>query len=122
MLHKNAPPKSFWYARNNRKAMTAEEEALWSCLKNRRLGGAKFRRQHPIADFIADFYCEAHALVIEVDGGYHNRKAQQEYDEGRTYELSKLNLKVIRFTNREVRENLRFVLDEILAQLTATKP
>ena len=82
----------------------------------------KFRRQHPIANFIADFYCESHGLVIEVDGGYHNTKAQQEYDEGRTIELNKLNLKVIRFTNQEVRENLRLVLDEILAQLKSIKP
>lgn len=97
--------------------MTAEEELLWSRLRNRQLGGAKFRRQHPIGDFIADFYCEAHSLVIEVDGMYHDQRAQKEYDEGRTYELNKLNVKVVRFTNLEVRENLQNVLDKILDQL-----
>ena len=121
MLHRNAPPKSFWHARNNRKAMTAEEELLWSRLRNRQLGGAKFRRQHPIDDFIADFYCEAHNLVVEVDGRYHEQGTQKEYDEGRTYELNKLNVKVMRFTNFEVRENLQTVLDKILAQLISPK-
>ena len=101
--------------------MTAEEELLWSCLRNRQLGGVKFRRQHPIDGFIADFYCEAHSLVIEVDGRYHDQRAQKEYDEGRTYELNRLNVKVIRFTNSEVRENLQLVLDKILAQVTAPK-
>jgi very-short-patch-repair endonuclease len=101
--------------------MTMEEKLLWSCLRGRRLGGFKFRRQHPVDNFIADFYCEACSLVIEVDGEYHNEGEQREYDSGRTYELSKLNVKAIRSTNREIRENPQLVLDEILAQLAGSK-
>jgi very-short-patch-repair endonuclease len=99
-LHKGADPKLFYYARQNRQMLTDAEKILWECLRNRRLKGFKFRRQHPIADFIADFFCLECNLVVEVDGDYHNERDQKEYDEGRTYDLSELKVKVIRFTNR----------------------
>ncbi|HEY0744170.1 MAG TPA: endonuclease domain-containing protein [Chryseosolibacter sp.] len=101
----------------NRQVQTEAENILWGRLRNRKLGGFKFRRQHPIANFIADFFCLERNLVIEVDGDYHNYKEQAEYDEGRTYELKELNVQVIRFTNREIKENLGFVLSEILKKL-----
>jgi very-short-patch-repair endonuclease len=116
-LHKGADPKLFYYARQNRKDMTEAEKILWSHLRDRRLNGFKFRRQHPIADFIADFFCLECNLIVEVDGGYHNNKEQQLYDEGRTYELKEYKINVIRFTNEEVLENTLFVLNEIKRHL-----
>ena len=89
------------------------EKILWSCLRNRKLNGFKFRRQHPIADFIADFYCLECNLIVEVDGAYHHSIEQRQYDEGRTFELSEFKIKVIRFTNQEVIEHIDFVLTEI---------
>jgi very-short-patch-repair endonuclease len=112
-LHKGANPKLFHFARLNRKALTNAEDILWQHLRDRGLNGFKFRRQHPIVDFIADFYCFESSLVIEIDGGYHNSIEQVQYDSGRTSELAALNIKVIRFTNREVIENIDFVLREI---------
>ena len=93
------------------------EGILWEALRNRKLHGYKFRRQHPISNFIADFYCHEFKLIVEVDGEYHNSVEQTQYDKGRTCELNKLKLKVIRFKNHEVLEDIDFVLAEIGAQL-----
>jgi len=82
--------------------MTRAEKILWSKLRKKQIDGVIFRRQHPIDIFIVDFYCHKHQLVIEVDGGIHNLPGVSERDEGRTYELEKWGLKVIRFTNEEV--------------------
>ena len=116
-LHKGANSQLFQYARLNRKVQTEAEKILWHCLRNRKLKGFKFRRQHPIAHFIADFFCLESNLVIEIDGSYHNERGRREYDEGRTFELDELNVKVIRFTNEEVIGNTEFVLREILKEL-----
>ena len=77
----------------------------------------KFRRQHPIYDFIADFYCASCSLVVEIDGAYHEVADQAAYDRERTYVLNELDIKVIRFTNKEVLENIDFVLTEISNKL-----
>ncbi|MBT1696999.1 DUF559 domain-containing protein [Fulvivirgaceae bacterium PWU4] len=116
-LHQGANPRLFGYARVNRQISTEAEAILWQCLRNRKLKGCKFRRQHPIADYIADFYCFERGLVIEVDGEYHMDKEQMAYDEQRTNRLNELKIKVIRFTNREVMEKLDFVLKEIKRHL-----
>ncbi|MGH9926883.1 MAG: endonuclease domain-containing protein, partial [Nitrososphaeraceae archaeon] len=94
------------------------ELVLWTYLRNRKLDGFKFRRQHPISDFIPDFYCHECKLIIEIDGEYHNAVEQKQYDDGRSYELKELKINVIRFTNREVLEEIDFVLDEIRAYLS----
>lgn len=121
-LHKGANPQLFQFARLNRQVQTEAEKVLWECLRNRKLNGFKFRRQHPITHFIADFFCLEYNLVIEVDGDYHNEREQKQYDEGRTFELGELNIKVIRFTNREVLENIDFVLESILQYLKSPHP
>jgi len=121
-LHKGADPKLFYYARLNRKVQTEAEKILWHCLRNRKLQGFKFRRQHPIAHFIADFFCLESNLVIEIDGSYHDEREQQEYDEGRTFELEEINVKVLRFTNEEVIRDTEFVLKEILNHLKSPHP
>ena len=120
-LHKGAHPWLFAYARQNRKQQTEAEEILWGKLRNGRLQGFKFRRQHPIYDFIADFYCASCSLVVEIDGAYHEVTDQAAYDRERTYMLNEINVKVIRFTNREVLEKIDFVIKEISKQLTHSK-
>lgn len=79
-----------------RKSMTQAEEVLWRRLNKNQLG-VRFKAQHPIDIFIVDFYCHKHRLVVEVDGEIH--LSQKEYDEGRTAELERFDLKIIRFTN-----------------------
>lgn len=100
-------------ARSLRKDMTEAEKKLWARLRNKRLLGYKFRRQQPINIFIADFFCQELKLIIEVDGGYHFTKFQREKDEGRTHILNELGLKVIRFSNQEVFEDLDGVVTRI---------
>ena len=121
-LHKGAPPKHFYYSRENRKQPTRTEKILWTHLRNRKLRGFKFRRQHPISDFIADFYCHECKLIVELDGEYHNNIEQRQYDNGRTYEINELHIKVIRFTNREVLEDFNFVLSKIKESLNTKSP
>jgi very-short-patch-repair endonuclease len=116
-LHAGAPQANFNYSKENRQRSTNVEGVLWGYLRNRKLNGYKFRRQHPISDFIADFYCHECKLVIEIDGDYHNDLAQKQYDKGRTYVLEELNIKVLRFNNQEVINTIGFVLEEILIHL-----
>lgn len=73
----------------------------------------RFRPQHPIDIFIADFYCHPIKLVIEIDGGIHQNEKQKEYDIGREAELKKLSIDVIRFTNEEVIDNIGGVVKVI---------
>lgn len=101
------------HAKNNRKGATEAEALLWINLRNRRLVD-KFRRQHPVGNYLPDFVCLEKRLIIEVDGGYHNTAEQVEIDENRTLELEQKYLfKVLRFTNEEVLNNMEFVLDMI---------
>ncbi|MGM9746433.1 MAG: endonuclease domain-containing protein [Paludibacteraceae bacterium] len=93
-----------------RTTMTYAETLLWNRLKNRQLG-VKFRRQHPLDIFIADFYCHACKLVIEIDGDIHN--FQHEYDVGRTAELQRYGIRVIRFTNEDVESHIEQVVERI---------
>ena len=82
-----AKPGIFENAKELRKSMTEAEEILWKHLRNNKLNELKFRRQHPLDIFIADFYCHQKKLIIELDGGIHDTLDQKEYDEGRTFEL-----------------------------------
>lgn len=99
-------PKHLGYARENRKRSTRPEQYLWSRLRNRRLFGYKFRRQHPIYPYIVDFACLQVKLVVEVDGNSHFTPKAQAYDARRTAHLEKQGYTVIRFTNREVMTNI----------------
>lgn len=100
-------------ARQNRKHMTQAEKKLWQYLKERKIMGVKFRRQHPVSCFIADFYCHQMKLVIEIDGGYHNDPEQKILDQGREDELKDLDLIVIRFRNEEIEVDVAGVVDRI---------
>ena len=105
-----------------RKNMTLSEILLWKKLKDRKIFQTKFRKQHPIGMFIVDFYCHEYKLVIEVDGEIHNDKESIEYDLGRSAELNKFDLKVIRFTNDEVIYNIDSVIEIILRDITKLTP
>ncbi|WP_320111062.1 endonuclease domain-containing protein [Draconibacterium orientale] len=96
--------------RNN---MTAAELLLWEQLKGKKVLGLRFRPQHPIDIFIADFYCHPLKLVIELDGGIHKSREQKEYDIGRTGELNYWGIEVIRFTNEEVEKDIIQVIETI---------
>ena len=97
-------------------ARTPAEIRLWQALKHSQLDGLKFRRQHSMGPYIADFYCPAAKLVIELDGSVHDSEAAQQQDAERTSYLLSLGLRVVRFENREVMENLEGVLCEIRRQ------
>jgi very-short-patch-repair endonuclease len=102
--------------------MTPAEIRLWQALKHRQLDGLKFRRQPSIGPFIADFYCPAAKLVIELDGSVHDSEAAQQQDAERTAYLVSLGLRVVRFENREVMGNLEGVLGEIREQAGPNHP
>ncbi len=105
----------FEKARKLRTKPTPAEAQLWEVLKENKLLGLRFKRQHPIKGFIADFYCHKAHLVIEVDGGIHQR--QCEYDRERTQVMIEFGLRVIRFKNEDVSEKLNWVIDEIKKEL-----
>ena len=98
---------------NNRKTPTDAETLLWQCIRDRQLG-LKFRRQHAIGDYIADFICLEISLIIEVDGEYHNSEEQQEKDTIRTKYLNEQGFYVLRFTNNEVINQTEWVLKSII--------
>jgi leucyl-tRNA synthetase len=102
-------------AKENRNQPTVAEKTLWIQLRAKKLSGYKFRQQHLIGDYIADFVCLSKSLVVEVDGGYHNET--KAYDEERTQFLNKKGFKVIRFKNEEVIGNIDEVLDQIKTKL-----
>lgn len=111
-----AKPDIFKKAKELRKSVTEAEEILWKHLRNNKLNGLKFRRQHPLDIFIADFYCHQKKLIIELDGGIHDTIEQKEYDDGRTFELEEKGFKILRFRNKEVINDLGNVLKRIINQ------
>jgi len=92
---------------------TPAEELLWRHLRNKQLGGLKFRRQHPVAEFILDFYCPQLRLAIELDGGFHKEDETRKNDLERTRILNEKGIRVIRFWNSEVLGKMAFVLAKI---------
>jgi very-short-patch-repair endonuclease len=102
-------------ARELRHVQTPAEDMLWERLGGRRLGGAKFRRQHNVGPFIADFYCHAYNLIIEVDGGIH--ALQTERDSVRDEWAVSHGFRVLRVTNDEVCGEIESVLAKIAADL-----
>jgi very-short-patch-repair endonuclease len=112
-MWKDAPASVFSNACKLRENPTEAEGLLWLALKDNQVDGYKFRRQHPISIYIADFYCHKLKLVIEIDGGYHLSEEQQLLDKERTVALEFNGLKVIRFSNKEVVLMLSEVINKI---------
>ena len=102
-------------AKAQRAQMSDAERKIWHAVRARRLGGLKFRRQHPIGPYIADFYCAEARLVVEVDGNHHFEAAQAEHDELRDAWMTTQGLTVVRFTVHEVLEKI----DEVKARIWA---
>jgi len=117
-----AKPKLFLFARKMRKFNTTAEGQLWKELKKYRDHGFIFRRQHPIDIYIADFYCHALKLVIEVDGGIHETPDISEHDIGRSAELDRFGITVIRFKNEEVISDINEVLKKIDEFISGKNP
>ena len=100
-------------ARELRRKQTDAENVLWAALRSIRSDGVKYRRQHPIGDYIVDFVCLEKRLVIEVDGGQHNEDMNTEKDNERTNWLEKEGYHVIRFWNNDVLTNIEGVVYRI---------
>jgi len=116
-LSKGAESKVFELAKSRRQNQTPAEKVLWEKLRTKKLGGYKFRRQHPILNYIANFYCPSKLLVIELDGKYHDEKEQIENDKKRTEALNGKEIKVLRFKNNDVLDKPEKVLNIILEVL-----
>ena len=107
-------------ARRLRRDQTETERRLWARLRARQLCGAKFRRQHPIGRFIADFCCPEHGLVVELDGGQHAMQA--EADQRRSAFLRRRGFRVLRFWDNQVVEDIDAVLEQIVEALRDPHP
>src|SRR5262245_34586351 len=103
MLEDNRRLRGF--ARQMRKEPTTAERTLWRVVRNRRLVGFKFRRQHPLGPYILDCYCAAARLVVELDGDTHADPVAQQRDTERTGYLERRGLKILRLWNVELAEN-----------------
>ena len=113
LLYLNTEQKTRKYAKRLRKKETRAEKKLWDLLKGRKCKGLKFRRQHPIHYYVADFYCHEERLIIEVDGGIHSDLRIREHDENRTAELNRYGIRILRFSNEQVINNCDKVISEI---------
>ncbi len=102
-------------ARNLRRRETDAERKLWHALKNRQLHGWKFRRQHPVAGFVADLACPEAKLIVELDGGQHSEAIAA--DDARTARLEAEGWRMTRFWNYQIFEDLEAVLTVIAAEL-----
>lgn len=115
-MHYGASKLIFQRAEELRKFPTHEEEIIWGYLSGNK-SGVKFRRQHPVANYIADFYCHSLKLVIEIDGSIHNKSEVKINDEDRQHHVESFGIKVIRFTNNEVRRSPEKVMEKIYKEI-----
>ncbi|PQA85766.1 endonuclease domain-containing protein [Hyphococcus luteus] len=105
------------FAKNLRRSQTEAERTLWSKLRNRQLGGFKFKRQVPKGPYVVDFYCAEAHLVIELDGGQHADEEAVAHDAKRTSFLQESGFRVLRFWNSDIAEGIEGVLETIWAKL-----
>ena len=111
-MHYGASPAIFKVAHNLRFRLTEAEKILWEHLKNHE-SGFRFRRQHPMWNYVVDFYCHRLKLVIEADGEIHLNPENQIRDLEKDDGLKNLGLQVLRFTNHEILHQPEFVFLEI---------
>jgi very-short-patch-repair endonuclease len=105
------------YAKQLRQNLTKAEVILWVNLRKRAMNGARFRRQHPVGPYIADFACIRFKLIVEVDGATHSTPEELAYDARRTKYLEQQGWAVIRVNNSDVYENMDGVWRTIAARL-----
>jgi leucyl-tRNA synthetase len=118
-------PKLVEFAKEHRSSPTNEEEKVWEVIRNRQIQDTKFRRQHIIDKFIADFVCLELNLILEIDGLIHSLEDNLISDEARTIRLNELGFEVIRFTNEEVNSNIENViskLEKIISEKKSNSP
>jgi very-short-patch-repair endonuclease len=109
-------------ARALRLSPTSAEAVLWEQIRDRRLGGLKFRRQHPWHGYVLDAFCPAARLVIELDGAVHLSQEQSRLDADRQTLLESEGIRVLRFRNEEVEQDVAEVLKRILKEATRLTP
>ena len=117
--HRTAPEYVVALARAFRKNPTEPEAFLWECLRDRRLHGFKFRRQHPIGRYIADFFCGDAGLVVELDGAPHSEADRIVYDRIRDEEMTLRGLKVLRIRNAVLAKDPEGTIGRIIGTLTS---
>jgi very-short-patch-repair endonuclease len=105
-------PKTLSRARKLRRTLTDAETILWSRLRRNALG-MKFRRQHPVGPYIADFACTPARLIVEVDGGTHSTDEERDYDARRDAFLRRLGRRVARVSNADVYKSLDGIMEMI---------
>ncbi|HEU0187177.1 MAG TPA: DUF559 domain-containing protein [Gallionellaceae bacterium] len=113
-------PRAISRARKLRSNLTDAEQKLWYALRGKQLLQSRFRRQHPVGQYIADFACIEVKLIVEVDGGQHQECQSQ--DEVRSQFLQQHGWRVLRFWNHDVLQNLEGVLQVIAEQLRRPPP
>ncbi len=116
-MYYGAAPKLFEFAKLMRYAPTKAEQKIWELLNAEPFLKYKFRRQHTIATFIADFYSHQLKLVIEIDGGVHELKEQKQFDNFRDEEMKALGISVLRIKNEEVLNRTQPTLEKIKAPI-----
>ncbi len=104
-------------SRELRKNQTDAEKKLWNLLRNRQFSGVKFRRQFSVSQYILDFYSPQTKLGIEADGGHHYTNEGKLKDQRRTEELSKLGIRILRFSDREILNNSDGVAEAIRREI-----
>ena len=107
------------FKRQLRSNMTEPEKRLWSRLRLRQLNSLKFRRQHGIGPYIADFYCSCKSVAVELDGDTHGEHQQENKDKRKDAYLNSLGIRVVRYTNEEVMRNLEGVLEDLKQKLSS---
>jgi len=116
-MHHGASNLIFANAEKLRQSPTHAEVIMWGYLSGNKLG-VKFRRQHPLSNYIADFYCHSLKLVIEIDGKIHDNAVSKMNDDLREIEIAKFGISIIRFTNDEVFKTPELVLQKIKERLS----
>jgi imidazole glycerol-phosphate synthase subunit HisF len=119
-MHFRASKTIFQYAEALRKNMTQTEKIIWERLSKNQLG-VKVRRQHPIENYIADFYCHELKLIIEIDGEIHLLKENRDYDINRDVTLNDVGIEIIRFPNNQVINGIERVIEEIKKKIEELK-
>jgi very-short-patch-repair endonuclease len=97
-----AERKTFVRAKRLRRDLSLPEVLLWDCLRGRRLGGLRFRRQHPVGPYVLDFYCAESALAVEVDGAQHDLPGQMQHDQRRDGWLATQGIRVMRIAATDI--------------------
>lgn len=111
-IHNRWPLKKI--RRRLRKKETEAEELFWQRVRNKKVNGLKFKRQHSICNYIVDFYCPSEKIIIELDGEYHDTEQQNVKDKLRDAHLQTLGFKILRFRNEKILFHLNHTIEIIL--------